>query len=71
MMFPKFRYVLWPEDLGYVAQCLDVDVASDGCTVGEALANLGDALSLYCDGTTPIEFAEPTGVALGEFDWGA
>jgi predicted RNase H-like HicB family nuclease len=30
----------------YVAQCLDVDVASQGATVDEALANLREALEL-------------------------
>ncbi len=31
----------------YVAQCLEVDVASQGKSVDEALANLREALELY------------------------
>ena len=31
----------------YVAQALEVDVASQGSTVDEALANLGEALALH------------------------
>jgi predicted RNase H-like HicB family nuclease len=31
----------------YIAQCLEVDVASQGETAEAALANLGEALSLY------------------------
>lgn len=31
----------------YVAQCLEVDVASQGETAEQALANLGEALALY------------------------
>lgn len=32
-----------------MAQCLEVDVASQGETVDEALANLQEAVSLYLD----------------------
>jgi predicted RNase H-like HicB family nuclease len=31
----------------YVAQCLEVDVASQGETIEDALASLGEALELY------------------------
>lgn len=31
----------------YVAQCLEVDVASQGATEDEALSNLREALELY------------------------
>lgn len=37
------------EEDWYVAQCLEVDVASQGHTVEEALANLREAVSLYLD----------------------
>jgi predicted RNase H-like HicB family nuclease len=36
------------EDL-YVAQCVEVDVASQGPTVDEALRNLEQAIELYFD----------------------
>jgi predicted RNase H-like HicB family nuclease len=37
------------EEDWYVAQCLEVDVASQGRTVEEALANLREAVALYLD----------------------
>ena len=33
----------------YVAQCLEVDVASQGSSVEESLANLQEALELYLE----------------------
>lgn len=33
----------------YIAQCLEVDVASQGHTIGEALANLAEAVGLYLE----------------------
>lgn len=41
----------------YIAQCLEVDVASQGETEEEALANLGEALSLHF--TPPVATAHP------------
>jgi predicted RNase H-like HicB family nuclease len=41
----------------YIAQCLEVDVAIQGETADEALANLGEALSLYF--TPPVAMALP------------
>jgi predicted RNase H-like HicB family nuclease len=37
------------EDKLFVAQCLEVDVASQGATEDEALANLREALELYLE----------------------
>jgi predicted RNase H-like HicB family nuclease len=39
--------VVWQEDKWFVAQCLEVDVASQGETEEEALNNLRDALTLH------------------------
>ena len=39
--------VVWQEDEWFVAQCLEVDVASQGKTEKEALENLRDALTLH------------------------
>jgi predicted RNase H-like HicB family nuclease len=33
----------------YIAQCLEVDVASQGHTIDEALANLAEAVELYLE----------------------
>ena len=42
-----FTASLWQEKDLIVAQCLGVDVASQGKTENEALANLKDALKLH------------------------
>ena len=40
---------LHQEEDWYVAQCLEVDVASQGLTIAEALANLAEAVELYLE----------------------
>ncbi len=42
-----FTASVWQEGNWYVAQCLQVDVASQGETEQEALANLKKALELH------------------------
>ena len=49
----SFTASVWREDEWYVAQCLEVDVASQGRTEQEALANLTDALNLYFSSPNP------------------
>ena len=44
-----FSATVWREDDWVVAQCLEVDVASQGGTEEEALANLREALVLHFD----------------------
>lgn len=51
-MTKNFTASVWREDDWFVAQCLEVDVASQGETEEEALRNLEVALELY--------FEEPT-----------
>jgi predicted RNase H-like HicB family nuclease len=43
----------------YVAQCLDVEVASQGRTIDEALANLREALELYFEDQPVPDPSEP------------
>jgi len=43
----KFTASVWREGKWYVAQCLEVDVASQGRSEPAALKNLADALALY------------------------
>lgn len=43
----KFKASVWQEGNWFVAQCLDVDVASQGKTEQEALQNLREALELH------------------------
>lgn len=47
MMKKKFKASVWKEDKWFVAQCLEVNIASQGKTEKKALENLADALELY------------------------
>ncbi|MBU1664830.1 MAG: type II toxin-antitoxin system HicB family antitoxin [Gammaproteobacteria bacterium] len=61
------RYVTWQEDGAFVAQCLDVDVASEGDTQEESVANLKEALELYFEDTADLPLlTPPSRVRLGE-----
>lgn len=46
-MEQTFSASVWREENLYVAQCLEVDVASQGTTEKEALENLREALELH------------------------
>ncbi len=46
-MLHSFTASVWQEGQWYVAQCREVDVASQGETEDEALANLREALGLH------------------------
>lgn len=43
----QFASAVWKEGKYYVAQCLNVDIASFGKTKSAALKNLKEALELY------------------------
>jgi predicted RNase H-like HicB family nuclease len=47
MLNQTFNSLIWKEDKYFIAKCLEVEVASQGKTKREALANLKEALSLY------------------------
>ena len=51
-----FNASVWREGDWYVAQCLEVDVASQGATEEEAIRNLREALELH--------FEEPIATVL-------
>jgi len=53
-----FAATVWREGDWYVSQCLEVDVASQGETEEEALANLKEALEL--------SFEEPRATRLSQ-----
>lgn len=60
-------FVTWEEDGAFVAQCLDVDIASEGDNQDEAIANLEEALELYFEDATGHDpLVPPTRVRLGE-----
>lgn len=43
----KFTATVWQEGDWHVAQCIEVDVVSQGNTEQEALKNLAEAIQLY------------------------
>lgn len=51
-MNTTFSAIVTAEDGGFVALNPDTDVASQGNTIDEALANLKEALILYCEETS-------------------
>jgi predicted RNase H-like HicB family nuclease len=65
----QFTATTWQEEDSWVAQCLEVDIASQGNTEEEALDNLKEALELHFEPPTAtilpdihtleIEFASP------------
>ena len=46
-MTQEFTATVWQEGEWYIAQCREVEVASQGLTEDEALANLHEALELH------------------------
>jgi predicted RNase H-like HicB family nuclease len=42
-----FTASVWQEGNWFVAQCLEIDIASQGESEAEALANLSEALALH------------------------
>ena len=63
-----FAARVWREAEWFVAQCLEPDVASQGETEAEALANLKEALELYFE---PPQATRPSRVRLIEVGVGA
>jgi len=64
----SFAARVWQEGDWYVAQCLELDVASQGETEAEALSNLKEALELYFE---PPQSTRPPRVRLIEVEVGA
>ncbi len=58
-MRKTFSTIVWQEDEWFVAQCLEVDIASQGKTEKKALENLREALALH--------FTPPVATVYGEF----
>ena len=59
MMKRRFSAVVWREGKWFVAQCLEVDVASQGRTKEEALANLREALEFFFEEPRPTVAPKP------------
>ena len=56
-MFRQLTAIIERDGDGYVALCPEVDVASQGDTVGEARANLKEALELFFETASPEEIS--------------
>ena len=56
-MRQHFSASVWKEDEWYIAQCLEVDIASQGETRTEAIENLIEALHLHF--TRPLATITP------------
>ena len=57
-MTKQLTAIIEKEGDGYVALCPDVDVASQGDSIGEARANLQDALELFFETASAQEIRE-------------
>jgi predicted RNase H-like HicB family nuclease len=51
-MKQKFSARTWKEGKWFIAQCVEIDIASHGRTERQALANLQEALELYLEPPT-------------------
>jgi len=67
-MVRPFAATVWREGEWYVSQCLELDVASQGATEEEALANLKEALELHFE---PPRATRPPMVRMIEVEVGA
>jgi predicted RNase H-like HicB family nuclease len=68
LMKRPFTATVWRDGNWYVSQCLEVDVASQGETEEEALANLKEALELHFE---PPHATRPPAVKMIEVEVGA
>lgn len=53
----RIHSVVWKEDSWYVAKALEVEIASQGKSEKEALANLKEALELYFEDQSKVDLA--------------
>jgi predicted RNase H-like HicB family nuclease len=60
-MSQTFTAAVHQEEDWYVAQCLEIDVASQGQSIQEALASLREAVELYLE---EVEDPHPTATPL-------
>ncbi len=47
----NLKYIIYCKGDYYVSQCLNMELASSGSTIDEALANLKEAVELYLECT--------------------
>lgn len=61
-MLKRYNAFVWKEDDWYIAQCVEIDIASHGHSTEEALLNLKEALELHF--TPPIATITPSAYTL-------
>jgi predicted RNase H-like HicB family nuclease len=61
---------IWPEEGGFVADCVELSVVSQGDTEEEALSNLQEAVAGFLDCADPSEVRERmhAGMQIRMFD---
>lgn len=61
---------IWPEEGGFVAECVELKVVSEGNTEDEALSNLEEAVAGFLECADPSEVSERmhTGMRVRTFD---
>lgn len=59
------NYVVWQEGQYFVSQCLNVNVASFGESIDEAVNNLKEAVELYFEGES-LDLPEIDRIFLGK-----
>jgi hypothetical protein len=62
----SIKYFVYKETPHFVAQCLNVDIASFGATADEAVANLKEAVELYLEDAPATTFQAVDEVMIGE-----
>jgi predicted RNase H-like HicB family nuclease len=67
-MLRPFAATVWREGKWYVSQCLELDVASQGETEEEALANLKEAIELHFEAP---QATRPPQIRMIEIEVGA
>lgn len=60
----SLKYVVYREGQFFVSQCLNVDIASCGETIDEAVVNLKDAVELYLKDDSATNVFQDVGDAL-------
>ena len=66
----KLTARIWPEDGGFVVECVELRVVSQGDTEDEALANLHEAVEGFLECADPAELRERmhAGMQIRTFD---
>jgi len=63
-MKKSFSASVWREDGWYIAQCIEVDIASQGETEETAIENLKEALELHFDSPQATVFPRITQIEV-------